>query len=491
MLKLLKYISIFLIFLMFYLEISCERGTNPANPNQVPNTTLANIPKENDTLFALLTLHWDGEDYDGFISGYQYRYITHHIFMGDSVIFDWVNTTQTSVTIPFESSDLLNFQKFEVRAIDDKGAIDPEPAQRFFYTVQTVFPETEIEIPQNNQQFFVIDHVTDWWEGVPLTYTATDQDGEVVEYAWRVDDGDWTWTIDTSLYIHPSYFEPLDGPHKIAVISRDNTNLVDPVGDSITVVLVKPTFVKDKLIIDEIDEALFTGGLDDFYNRDDLVDSFYTRIFNTTETWDFKTSGMPPKSLLGQYKLIIWHADNPYSNPQDVHQLPAHIEDVKDYLHVGGDLIMGGWRILKSFAQADPFPKTFEQGTFIHDYLHIVEADESSSRPDFVGCNPYPFPPYPELPDTLYIDTSKLADFPFNGKLYQINTMPRQAGFTEVMYVYANFITGIPTWRGQPVGLRYYGSVFDTIVLGFPMFFLKEEDARTMVSQMLTSLGLP
>lgn len=39
---------------------SCEKATSPPNQNTPPNTTAANIPKSGDTLFALVTLHWDG-----------------------------------------------------------------------------------------------------------------------------------------------------------------------------------------------------------------------------------------------------------------------------------------------------------------------------------------------------------------------------------------------------------------------------------------------
>ncbi len=471
-----------IILLSISLFLSCERKTDVANPNIPPNTTLANIPMVNSRIFALATLHWDGEDDDGFIAGYQYRYITYHVGTQDSFKLDWVYTNKTSVTIPFESSDTLNLQTFQVRAVDDKGAPDPTPAEKKFYTFQTVFPKTEILVPEDKEQFFAIDQITDWWQGVPLSFKATDEDGEVVEYGWKIDDGDWNWTTDTSLYIDPSYFQPVEGEHKISVTSRDNTNLVDPKGDTKTVVLVKPTFDRRILIIDETDESLFSGPLKIFKDAD--VDSFYTRIFGTSDSWDFKKQGMPPKSELGHYKLVIWHADNPYSNPQDVHKLPANIEDVKDYLNVGGNLIMGGWRILKSFAQAESFPKTFNEGTFIHDYLHILEADESNVLPDFTGCTGFN-----GFSDIL-IDPLKLKEFPYFGKLYQINVMPRRAGFTDVIYTYANDITGLPTWRGEPTGIRYYGTSFNTIVLGFPMFFIQEGDAKIMASEMLLSMGL-
>ncbi|MGQ9854283.1 MAG: hypothetical protein ACUVTG_12900, partial [Candidatus Oleimicrobiaceae bacterium] len=54
----------------------CARKTSPARPNIPPNTTLANIPVDGDTLFALATLHGDGEDEDGDSVGSEYRYVT-------------------------------------------------------------------------------------------------------------------------------------------------------------------------------------------------------------------------------------------------------------------------------------------------------------------------------------------------------------------------------------------------------------------------------
>lgn len=472
-----------LCLLILVIIFACERRTSPTNPNLPPNTTLANVPVEDDTLFALVTLHWDGEDYDGFIAAYQYRYITYHLFVADSVEQEWKETEATSVTIPFESSDLLNYQKFQVRAVDNMGDVDTTPAEKHFYTYQTVFPETEILFPGENQQFFAIEQTTDWWQGIKLTFTARDEDGEVVEYAWAVDNNEWNWTLDTTLFITPDYFDPLEGEHKIRVISRDNTNLIDPIGDSVNVKLIKPIFDKKILIIDETVEAKFPFGVN-FSDAD--VDSFYAEIFGTDESWDFEKKGMPPKEILGQYKLIVWHADNLYTYEYDVHQLPQNINDIMDYLNVGGDFIMGGWRILKSFAYAEPFPKTFEEGTFIHDYLHIIQANETPLVPsDFIGANGSgPF-------SDIKVDSIKLREaFPFLGKLSQINIMPGRAGFTDVIYRYKNDdLTGLPDYRGLPCGLRYYGTSFDVVVLGFPIFFIQKDDAKTLATEILYSLG--
>ena len=482
-----KFLSLLMGLIILILIFSCERKTSPANPNLAPNTTLANIPVKDDTLFALVTLHWDGEDNDGFIAGYQYRYITHHIFVGDSLIHDWVDTKETSVTIPFESSDSLNFQRFQVRAIDNTGNIDPVPAERQFYTVQTIFPETEILFPENNRQFFAIEQTTDWWEGVQLTFDARDADGEVVEYAWAVDDNEWNWTLDTSLFITPDNFIPLDGEHVLRVTSRDNTNLVDPIGDTVTVKLVEPTFEKKILIIDETIEAQFPFGMG---FTDEEVDAFYAEIFGTDESWDFQSDGMPSKEYLGQYQLIVWHADNTYTNENDVHKLPDHIIDIMDYLNVGGDFIMSGWRILKSFAVAESFPKTFQQGSFIHDYLHIITADESAPIADFNGAYSTDSTRFSDIDvDVTKLAESFLTSVPIVGLPY-VNVVVKRAGFTDAIYRYRNDdYTGIPTHRGYPCGLRYYGTSFDAIVLGFPMFFIEKEDAKKMGSEMIHSLG--
>jgi len=482
-----KFLCLLFGFAILFLVFSCERKTSPTNPNQLPNTTLANIPVDGDTLFALVTLHWDGEDNDGFISSYQYRYITHHLSVNDSVIHDWVSTTEPSITIPFESSDIMNYQIFQIRAVDNNGDADPTPAEKRFYTVQTIFPESKLLIPQNDQQFFGIDQVTDWWQGIQLTFTAHDEDGEVVEFAWAVDDQEWNWTSDTTIFITPEYFSPLDGEHTLRVTSRDNTNLIDPTGDSVIVKIVKPVFNKDILIIDETVESLFPFGMS---FSDAEVDDFYAEIFNTNESWDFTSQGMPSKQTMGQYKLIVWHADNIYTNENDVHKLPAHIRDVMDYMNVGGDFIMSGWRVLKSFAVDESFPKTFEEGSFIHDYLHILQAEESAPIADFNGAYSSDTLRFSDITiDSVKLSESFYTTTPVIGLLY-VNLMPRRAGFTDVIYRYRNDdYTGIPTHRSYACGLRYYGTSFDAIVLGFPMFFIRENDAKTMAAEMVRSLG--
>lgn len=471
--------TILAVLMLGVVASGCDMfSTNPPSENEPPDTRLAeNEPLEGDTLFALVQMHWDGSDFDGFVVGYEHRYTTTHLTTGETVSTEWEATTESSVRLAFNSSDELNEQLFEVRAIDNEGGVDPTPATITFYTRRTVFPDTEIASPSGDETaFFALDQATDWWNGVTLTMQATDDDGEVIEVAWAVDDGDWQWTTDTTVTIGPEWFTPLEGRHKLRVTSRDNTNLVDPTPDSVYVELLRPEFSKRLLIVDETTE----NDLPFSVNATDAeIDDYYTSLFGESDNWDYDAQGAPPRSVLGQYQLVLWHADNNFRSTP--HQLPVHENLIRDYLNVGGDFIMSGWRVLKSFRPQTSFPASFEPGSFVHDYLHIVQADETPLSGDMhraIGVG--------EMSD-VRVDSVKLANvFPYYGKLGQINVIMERGGFTETIYSYDGLDVD---YRLRPIGLQYFGTTFNAVVLGFPIFFLQEESARTLASEVLQRMG--
>jgi len=469
--------GLFLILSLILIQhFGCKRSTSPPNPNMPPNTTLSNLPVPNDTLFPLVQITWDGGDDDGYIVGCEYRYFTEHLYKGDTAFFDWVRTEKQIIDIIFESSDVLNRQHLFVRAIDNDGAVDPTPAELVIYTPQTVLPVSTILFPQDGNEFFYLENTTDWWEGVQLIYSAYDEDGEVVEYGWSIDNHDWTWTQDTALFITPDMFEPpLEGLHTIRVTAKDNTNLFDPQGEEITIRLVKPQWTNNVLLIDETDEQAFPVTVKD---SDAKVDSVFNAIFQPDTSWDVLNDGMPPKSVLGRYKLIVWMADNPTS--LGPHLLPQYADILKDYLNVGGNLIVSGWGVIKSFAYDENFPKTFTEGSFMRDYLHINIADESPFFPgDFtgaVGVNGF---------SNVTVDGERIWSFPYVKKLSSVTVVKELGGFTEPIFIY----TGEnPNYVGETCGIRYFGTDFNVIVLGFPIYFLKDADRQQLAQELLQGI---
>ncbi len=474
--------KILVVLIGLYGASFCTYSTKPKEPNLLPNTTVANIPVDEDTIKAYVTLYWDGEDSDGYVTAYKYRYVTRHLTRGDSVVTDWVTTRSTSQTIAFESSDDLNFQHFEVKAIDNDGGEDPTPAVKEFYTVKAYSPETSIESPAEDQELFVLPQTSDWWQGIKVAFASSDRDGEVVAYGYRVDDAkEWTWTEDTTVVLPPDMFaRPLTGTHTIEAIAKDNTGIIDPTPATVHIRLVEPTFDRDILMIDETKEGDQTPG----FTTDTQVDSFYNALFHPDTSVDYFTSGLPPKKILGRYRLLIWHSDYNF----DRHNIGNEKKYIIEYLQAGGKLLLSGWRIIKSFDLEASFPQIYDSESFLSEYLHVVGANESPSVDGAFawarGRNGYP-------DIHLNPNIAALKDFPYFGGLTNVNIMTPGA-FTRVIYRFQCKETARQSVRSvfqdRPCAIRYLGSSFDIILFGFPLLYIQPDEAKLMANKLLQDL---
>jgi hypothetical protein len=71
-----------------------------------------------------------------------------------------------------------------------------------------------------------------------------------------------------------------------------------------------------------------------------------------------------------------------------------------------------------------------------------------------------------------------------------VNTIDERAGFTDVLYRYKNLPSSdLLEYGGDACGLKYNGTVFNAVILGFPMVFLEGEDAKSMGSDLLQIMG--
>ena len=122
------------ILLLNVLVVSCDSGLQgDLNENLPPKTSLTlneiNLP-EGERLVSQVNISWWGDDPDGFVAGYEF-------YIGDpaeAAEDDWSFTQNTDSTfilpIPEGSTD-ANVQ-FNVRAVDNDGAKDPEPPSLTF-----------------------------------------------------------------------------------------------------------------------------------------------------------------------------------------------------------------------------------------------------------------------------------------------------------------------------------------------------------------------
>lgn len=85
-----------------------------------------NLP-EGQRLVSQVSISWWGDDEDGYVVGYEF-------LIGDESENDWVFTTRTDSVfiLPIEEGDMDADVRFSVRAVDNDGAVDPDPPYLVF-----------------------------------------------------------------------------------------------------------------------------------------------------------------------------------------------------------------------------------------------------------------------------------------------------------------------------------------------------------------------
>jgi hypothetical protein len=155
--------------------LSLLAGCSPKNvlvPNLPPQTGIF-VQGQVDTVNHLVHLYWFGTDADGFVVAYELRFMN-PLAPADT---QWVRTTRTDSLIAAFTPTGLSAPVFEVRAIDDDGAVDPTPAtQPFTFTNQA--PIVTFESPPG---------ATDTtFASVTLRWFGADPDGDGSRMLYRV-----------------------------------------------------------------------------------------------------------------------------------------------------------------------------------------------------------------------------------------------------------------------------------------------------------------
>ena len=155
----------------------CDGGVSgDSAANRPPDTALAvrdsslvgNIEDE-DRLTSTVFVSWSGTDTDGFVTAFDLRYYD-DAGPAPGPEEGWSRTTRSDslVLLPIPpESDIANVA-FEVRAVDNEGAVDPTPAR-------TVFPIRNS--PPTFRLSGTIAPADTTWPVVSFGWTAADPDG--------------------------------------------------------------------------------------------------------------------------------------------------------------------------------------------------------------------------------------------------------------------------------------------------------------------------
>jgi hypothetical protein len=491
----LKPIIKFLAFLIFVSILwTCSKPNDPGaiKTNLAPKTKLGNIPPDDPKgqypVFALVKLYWTGSDEDGYIVAFKYRWS--YLGNNNEVIWkDWKTIptidslgepldNANSASFVFESNKDLNPHTFQIKAIDNEGAEDPNPATLAFWTTKAIPPATEIKsAPDPALEVFMGERVTETWSGIKFTFGGTDDDGQIVDYSYKVDNKPWTsFNINTeAILTSADISEPLTGTHTLTVKARDNTLIEDQNPPSTTFNVVVPTWEKQVLLLDNTRDGVARLGSP----SDNQVDSFYIDIMNAKnrtsyDLWDIKQKGgFPDKKTLGKYRILLWY-DDLYQVDLSTQISVKDLATLNDYLFVGGKLIVSGWQASNMFAT----PAIAD--SFFYKFAHINLGLTDIPNRDFqgaIGLNGYP---------SITVDPDKMPSS-WSGLLDRIQIMsPR--GFGETIYT-LDLSSKDPLYQGKPVAVRYIGTTYNVVFFSFPLYFMNKTAAANVLDRALKDMG--
>jgi hypothetical protein len=106
----------------------CAQREDVTFPNLPPETYMAIADSVRNPTVYIQTIAWWGEDPDGEIAGFEYRWAAGPA-SACSLDTDWVFTEETSKEFSLPVSGGITTHTIQVRAIDDDGAADPTPSE--------------------------------------------------------------------------------------------------------------------------------------------------------------------------------------------------------------------------------------------------------------------------------------------------------------------------------------------------------------------------
>lgn len=205
--------------------------------------------------------------------------------------------------------------------------------------------------------------------------------------------------------------------------------------------------------------------------KDAQIDSFYFSLLSGRKYGSYDLAAQKDIKLsdLGQYSTVIWHKE---ISQKSIKNLDA----LKRYLDFGGNFLFSGFMITDFKPDyLDPLSVDYTESDFIYKYLKVKHI-ESSGISTFIGAAP-------EVsnfkPVTVEMDKLKW------GYLEPVETMqPAQGG--NVIFRYDSKNNSDPL-IGKPVGIEYIGSDYKIVMLSFPLFFIKYDEANELLSYILSS----
>jgi len=241
--------------------------------------------------------------------------------------------------------------------------------------------------------------------------------------------------------------------------------------------------------------------VDGFYNmvNGDSVNAFYQRAlknYSYTYVNHSCPNCFPQNQLhlkeLGRYSVVIIHSED----NRGYRSLGANDDStylvLKEYLNYGGKVIIEGRRNFSQGNDGEDISRIFHPGDIPFDYLKIKSAyvplwTPSNRSEEFIGASSQ-VSGYPDLQvDSLRV-TQCSNGLELLGRVPGVGYIDSlMAG--EVIYRFHS-VYDTSNSEGKSVAFRYLGGDYQFVYFDFPLYFIQEAQACSLLHQALSDLSM-
>ena len=281
-------------------------------------------------------LHWWGEDLDGEVLGYKYRWNT------DT---SWTETTDETAVFFIPITKEFDVFQFEISAMDNNGVMDPSPSQ-LVLPIRNSFPEISFKLKSNPDSKDLPDpnniHIT--FPTRTFIWDVTDLDGTetVISIFYALDDTCETCWIELSAAAYSSITltELIPGDHIFYLKAKDIAGAFSATiqfpdetnEDSPNTWIVKEP-VGSTLIVDDFPQDTPNNAL---YWYMGLIDSLENSEFSFWEIGEkLPFSETDVTSTLNYFEDVIWYAG--YTGNYTYHEAENSIQT---FIERGGNIFL-------------------------------------------------------------------------------------------------------------------------------------------------------
>lgn len=416
------------------LAAGCGRMEGEVNPPRPPVVDFVDVPPDSSTFDYAPVIYWKGSDPDGFVEYYSYADITDSaaIVMDDKLEYvdqipdeAWVDTISTSARVYLlTEADEVQSHIFYLRCVDNDGMVSPVKYRTFFRENNPpnvpVIGVTGSPDEEWDNAIYVADtlysaaDVSAVWPGIQFSWRGSDPDDKSL---FRIplefqavlvrspNDTVFTsqWSDETSIVIS----DLRTGFYTLYIWSRDDglTKSVGPARAEFNV--IRPTFEHNILFVLELPnqppfpafpapdsvrafyDRLITDVKPELENADLDLDSTDVRFFTVTTLGNAST--VVPKSLLHQYKLVIFASDQLQFRQFGENYLNRRDEVLLAYLQVGGRVWFMGRQVGSVVLNWNRVAPREDLATLMSDFFAVDDIVSPSAVFRQVGGQPYAF----------------------------------------------------------------------------------------------------